>query len=175
MPTVYCSVCSKAMVVRPQSMKTIQRETATCGARCFLELLQSARGEMPREAMRNVRDENDSSYTVWSQALRMAFRSGKEKAFAECMAMRGVRFEYEAYALPVGTTISIPDFWIARYRTFVEVKGMWAPGGPGKLQAVRNRYPQIRLLLLSTHIGWDYDKLSAGWQQRPAQVCAHGD
>jgi hypothetical protein len=139
-------------------MRTVHRETATCGAECFLSLLKSDKGALPMEALYNTPDDMDCSYTAWSALLRTAFRSGKERSFAEFMYHQKIDFKYERYVLPIGTTISIPDFWFPRWHTFVEVKGMWAIGGPAKLQALAVKYPNMRLLLLSTHIGWDYDK-----------------
>jgi hypothetical protein len=159
MPSVYCTVCGQEIKVRPQSMKTVDRDSATCGAGCFLSLLKRAKGELPRTVVRHIYDEGDPGYTVWSDILRMAFRSGKEKSFAEWMYNRGIPFKYEPYDIPIGTTIAVPDFWFSTWRTFVEVKGMWAPGGNGKFVALKEAYPEMRILLLSTHIGWNYGRI----------------
>jgi hypothetical protein len=56
------------------------------------------------------------------------FRSNHEKRVAEILRSLSIYYEYEpiSYQLPNGERY-IPDFWLPELRTFIEVKGHYAP------------------------------------------------
>lgn len=85
------------------------------------------------------------------------FRSKLEAAWAEWFDSKGIEwtFEQEGYQLPSGTWY-LPDFWLPRVKTFVEVKGFLDDSVEKPIElakAIAGIHPPITVVLASAPAG----------------------
>jgi len=56
------------------------------------------------------------------------FRSRLEASYAMALDSAGLRWAYEPEGYFIGDTAYLPDFWLPRIKTFLEIKGPTVPG-----------------------------------------------
>lgn len=91
---------------------------------------------------------SDGKGTVWSTRFQRWFMSRYELAVVSYLDFHGVRFAYEPYEIILGTTFWLPDLYISRTRTFLEIKGLFLGNSRQKIAQVAERYPSLRFYVI---------------------------
>lgn len=139
-----CSVCGKTIILPPKEWKdTPGHADIFCSPFCIDGQLllnnEAFYDEIPKRKQTKHPVVSDE-YTVYSNTLKMNFRSEFEVLVATFFKREGIEFWYEKVTLDLfeGTKHWTPDFYMPKARTFIEVKGVWALGGRKKyVEAVR--------------------------------------
>lgn len=71
---------------------------------------------------------------VSTQALRGKTRSSLERDWIAFFEAQGIDYAYEPCAFSLGNTAYLPDFYISKAKTFIEVKGRLREGDCEKMQ-----------------------------------------
>ena len=135
-PTKICSVCRGRISVSPELWKdTPGSADVFCSPECIVKAIRN------NSDISNIPERKPTKnpvvsefYSDHSTALNKAFRSEFEVLVAEYFTEHKLNYLYEAVTLELfeGTRHWTPDFYFSEYRTFVEVKGVWAFGGRKK-------------------------------------------
>jgi hypothetical protein len=85
---------------------------------------------------------------VYSNRLRMWFRSYFEMHVAEVTENMGFKWKYESIGFTWKTKIYTPDFYFPESQTFLEVKGKWQASQRSKYDDFRRVWPEVYLLVI---------------------------
>jgi len=77
-----------------------------------------------------------------------AFRSSWELRVATALDALGVRWEYEPRRFDLGSQTWAPDFYLPDGDCWFEVKGYFGPKSQRTVTLFRQRYPDVKLLLV---------------------------
>jgi len=91
---------------------------------------------------------SDGKGVTWSTRFQRFFMSRYELAVASFLDFHGVKFAYEPYEILLDTTFWLPDLYIERTRTFLEIKGRFLGNSKEKISEVANRYPSLRFYVI---------------------------
>jgi hypothetical protein len=76
-------------------------------------------------------------------------RSSWELRTAQALDALGVRWEFEPKRFDLGTQTYTPDFYLPDGDCYWEVKGYYGPKSRKTVALFRERYPDVRLLLVT--------------------------
>lgn len=136
-PTKICSICQRELNISPKLWKDTPKEADIfCSPRCIVFAIQANSGlhkdiTEREKTKKPVVSEFLSDYSV---LLNRSFRSKFEVVVAEYFTQHNMKYLYEEVTIELfgGTKHWTPDLYFPEYRTFVEIKGVWAFGGKRK-------------------------------------------
>lgn len=144
MPTYGCSVCNKIVEVKLKEYKLLDTSSDLfCSCACLLKTIKKNR----HKGSVGFKTE-DRQGNIWSKTLRCFFHSRYEESVAKFFIKEGIEYEYENYMFPINGTVYIPDFYLPKYKCFIEVKGFYGIGSKNKLIAFRNEYKSVKLITI---------------------------
>jgi hypothetical protein len=85
---------------------------------------------------------------VYSNRLRMWFRSHFEENVAEVLDDMDFKWKYESVGFTWKTKIYTPDFYFPESHLFIEVKGKWQASQRSKYNDFREVWPEVKLLVV---------------------------
>lgn len=156
---IICSECGQSFSLSLSEVSGMSiTESLYCSPSCFSAAVTDREKDVKKLNMPFVRrlsesnlltDAGYSDYAVWSDKLKMNFRSDFERLVALYLRKMKHRFWYERVSIKVGLQRYIPDFYLLDSFTFIEVKGVWGPGSKAKFRkAMRVISPQETIILL---------------------------
>jgi len=87
--------------------------------------------------------------THWVEHRGVKMRSSWERRFAEAMDRRGIEWEYEPRRFDLGEVTYLPDFYVAEFGAYVEIKGWLDPQSQRRIKLFRDQYPEIPLIVVT--------------------------
>lgn len=85
-----------------------------------------------------------------ARGRNLSFRSTWELAFAECLDDKGVTWEYESQSFSLSNrTLYVPDFYVAEWDQYVEIKGYMRKDAAQKIQLFRQEFPEHHLVVVT--------------------------
>ena len=152
MPVVTCQNCKKNWLMSNRELQLLfYGELPVCSSKCLVQFIQNS----PKTEENNsyCSHTGDLGGNIWSEIVRMMFKSRFEAKIAEILYENQIKFEYEQYLFHVGTTVYVPDLYLPEYDMFLEVKGAWGVGSKNKLAQFFNDYPTTKLTLIPWVVG----------------------
>lgn len=80
------------------------------------------------------------------------FRSRLEARWAEAFDQRGIEWTYEEDSYDLDGKYYLPDFWLPRLRTYVEVKGILNEEAESKPRALARAAANSQILVVIAHV-----------------------
>ena len=85
-----------------------------------------------------------------NHGVNQEFKSDLERLFAGALDLEGIEWQYEKWMFDVGEGGHYtPDFWLPKYGSLVEVKGMWWTAKRRKFDRFIEQYPKVPILLFN--------------------------
>ena len=150
MPKLLCNSCDKLSEIPTKQWKLYSGVgfDQVCSIRCFVRWIKANAHNEKQYFEHPKLQLNLSHGHVYSERLKQFFRSGYEKDVAEFFATNNIDYFYEPAEFKIKGATYIPDFYLTRYDSFVEVKGLWNPSSKSKYSKLKDKYPKVRILLL---------------------------
>lgn len=151
MSFVKCCVCHTRSNLFGDDKKQLDFSgNFVCSSACLIRWAEKNKKDNKKNLLKHpcvFESDMGNAFDVWSETIRMGFRSGYEKVVAEYFWDNDVAFQYEPYTflLQKGDASYTPDFFLPDYGVFVEVKGIFH--NRKKLKIFRELYPQIPLIV----------------------------
>lgn len=151
MSFVKCCVCHERSNLVGEDRKQLDYSgNFVCSSQCLIKWASKNKQNRIKDLARHpgiFESEMGNAFDVWSESIRMGFRSGYEKVVAEYFYDHDVAFQYEPYTflLHHDEASYTPDFYLPDYGVFVEVKGVFH--SRKKLQIFREKYPHVPLIV----------------------------
>lgn len=76
----------------------------------------------------------------WTKYKSKWFRSVWEVLFAQFLDLSGIKWQYEPKTFDLGNTTYTPDFYIAEWDCYIEIKGWWRFQDKSKFKIFRKKY-----------------------------------
>lgn len=83
----------------------------------------------------------------WIEYRGIKFRSSYEVRFAKAMDARGWTWIYEPKRFNLGTCTYLPDFFVDKLKSYVEVKGWMDPQSKKRINLFREMHPKLPLIV----------------------------
>ena len=79
-------------------------------------------------------------------------RSSYEVRFAKILDKRKMKWHYEPKRFNLGWCTYLPDFYVPAMKSYIEIKGWFAPTAQKKIASFRQLYPQHNLIVASDRV-----------------------
>lgn len=156
---ILCCVCTKSFSLSLSNLRELNNYAygmVFCSPACFslyikrrVSALKSFGVSTERQQRKvSLSDAGEAEYAVWSDTLRMAFRSDFERVVALYLRKMHHEFWYEKISIRVGTKTYTPDFYLPEAYCFIEVKGIWGPGSKLKYKKAAESLDYLKSLVL---------------------------
>ena len=131
--TINCEVCGKSATLSLAHSKNIYYVPKVCGDTCFVSLITK-----PNDMEAPVALSNRTHLNV---DIDKSMRSNYERGFAEWLEERAIPYVYEKYRFTLlDKSVYVPDFFLPKSRTFIEVKGLWLNNGWKKFKSFTTQF-----------------------------------
>lgn len=131
MSFVKCCVCHGRSNLLGEDKRQLDHSgNFVCSSECLIKWAEKHRKNQKRNILKHpsiFESSMGNAFDVWSDTIKMGFRSGYEKVVAEYFWDNDVAFQYEPYTfmLNKGDSSYTPDFYLPDYGVFIEVKGVF--------------------------------------------------
>jgi len=84
----------------------------------------------------------------WGIYKKINMRSGWEIGYAKYLDSDRIRWFYEPKTFDLGKTSYIPDFYLPKTNTYIEIKGYWRDDAKKKFELFKIKYPRVKIRVL---------------------------
>lgn len=150
-----CSCCTRVQVLNAKTINLRDKDGEfVCSPSCLLQwFLKRSSADIDLIPAGKTHQWCGGTGDIYSEKLKIFFRSEYEKRVAEFFDSNELPFYYEKFAYKVPSkggshSLYVPDFILPSCNSVVEVKGRWMPGSRAKLRRFRSIYPDIPIIVL---------------------------
>jgi len=169
MPNVRCAVCKRLQRLPNQDRKYILVYSRfICSWSCALKWIKK---QIPLDG-KYTPQQMWGAIPVNEGGAYADFKSDFERKVATVFDLEGIDWQYEKWMFEVGQNGHYtPDFWLPKFGSFIEVKGMWWTTQRRKFDKFTGQYSKVPIMLFNWLLKPEVDKIitnsgGASWRNR---------
>jgi hypothetical protein len=85
----------------------------------------------------------------WEKYKGIWMRSSWEVAYAKYLDKNNIKWLYESKVFDLKITGYIPDFYLSKSNTYIEIKGWWRDDAKKKFRLFKKIYPKVKIIVLT--------------------------
>lgn len=168
MPDYICYCEAGFFLPQKQRSSLVEGAELFCSSNCFLKyVLELPLVEGTQESVGRSPFVSEA-FEVWDDVTGEFYRSWFEVHVARCLLKNEIAFEYETKCIFIRNGHYTPDFWLPRYATYIEVKGLWGVSSKKKYRDAVKMGNNV--ILLPWHLASDFRKLYGKTSERNSIV-----
>jgi transposase-like protein len=138
---VKCEYCNKLFITHCKNARFCSKQ---CGTNYWIlnnDISQTKNGTY-KKSKKGKRIDLNNQY----------FRSNWEANIARILKSKNIKYEYEKHKIELKTIgkFYIPDFYLPKYKLYIEVKGYWWEEGEIKFNTFKKETPNEKIMLIDT-------------------------